>query len=159
MAPKVKSGQSVGVGKNLNKLFRDLSLDRTSLLYAVLALFSLAILLYYAKFVQNPVPNSQLMTEEKWQSTIPKLETLGPELQNGRIFNVLDNNLPSDTNIGRTEHPHGWVSRSPRPIAPLERILPGHSTFHVIETFPHNTDAFTQGLAFYEGRLYESTGL
>jgi glutamine cyclotransferase len=31
--------------------------------------------------------------------------------------------------------------------------------FRVVETFPHQTDAFTQGLLFENGFLYESTGL
>jgi glutamine cyclotransferase len=29
----------------------------------------------------------------------------------------------------------------------------------VIATYPHDTDAFTQGLLYYNGKLYESTGL
>lgn len=31
--------------------------------------------------------------------------------------------------------------------------------FRVVNTFPHQTDAFTQGLLFENGNLYESTGL
>jgi glutamine cyclotransferase len=29
----------------------------------------------------------------------------------------------------------------------------------VVNTFPHDTNAFTQGLAYYDGQLYEGTGL
>lgn len=32
-------------------------------------------------------------------------------------------------------------------------------SFRVVNTFPHQTDAFTQGLVFNNGRLFESTGL
>ena len=32
-------------------------------------------------------------------------------------------------------------------------------SFRVVNTFPHQTDAFTQGLVFDNGRLFESTGL
>ena len=32
-------------------------------------------------------------------------------------------------------------------------------SFRVVNTFPHQRDAFTQGLLFENGRLYESTGL
>jgi len=32
-------------------------------------------------------------------------------------------------------------------------------TFRVVETYPHQTDAFTQGLLYEDGRLLESTGL
>lgn len=31
-------------------------------------------------------------------------------------------------------------------------------TYEVINTFPHDPDAFTQGLIYYDGALYESTG-
>src|SRR5690242_2369365 len=32
-------------------------------------------------------------------------------------------------------------------------------TYTVVHTYPHDSDAFTQGLIFVEGHLYESTGL
>jgi glutamine cyclotransferase len=35
---------------------------------------------------------------------------------------------------------------------------PGHA-YTVVKMFPHDPEAFTQGLVFHEGRLYEGTGL
>lgn len=35
---------------------------------------------------------------------------------------------------------------------------PLRKTFRVVNTYPHDPTAFTQGLLFHEGRLYESTG-
>src|SRR5262245_25994274 len=32
-------------------------------------------------------------------------------------------------------------------------------TFEVVNTYPHDPAAFTQGLVYYQGALYESTGL
>jgi glutamine cyclotransferase len=32
-------------------------------------------------------------------------------------------------------------------------------TYSIVEEFPHDAEAFTQGLVFYDGRLYEGTGL
>lgn len=32
-------------------------------------------------------------------------------------------------------------------------------TFRIVRSFPHDSNAFTQGLAYYDGFLYESTGL
>jgi len=32
-------------------------------------------------------------------------------------------------------------------------------SYQVVNSFPHDTNAFTQGLVFYNGELYESTGL
>lgn len=38
--------------------------------------------------------------------------------------------------------------------APVERLMPA-----VVAVYPHDTEAFTQGLLFEDGRMYESTGL
>ncbi|WP_428407207.1 glutaminyl-peptide cyclotransferase [Hyphococcus sp.] len=38
---------------------------------------------------------------------------------------------------------------------PLEPLL---YSYRILETYPHSRDAFTQGLFFHEGALYESTG-
>lgn len=35
----------------------------------------------------------------------------------------------------------------------------GNYTYQVVNSLPHDTNAFTQGLIFYEGSFYESTGL
>jgi len=57
------------------------------------------------------------------------------------------------------------------PLIALAQLLPGQSsrriqathppeyTFKIIHTFPHDTAAFTQGLAYRDGYIYESTGL
>jgi glutaminyl-peptide cyclotransferase len=42
---------------------------------------------------------------------------------------------------------------------PDERIEPRSGTITVLDTIPHDTGAFTQGLEFDGDRLYESTGL
>ncbi len=38
-------------------------------------------------------------------------------------------------------------------------IVPEFYTFEVIKTFPHDPQSFTQGLEWYEGKLWEGTGL
>jgi len=38
-------------------------------------------------------------------------------------------------------------------------IIPATRQFSVLKTFPHQSGSFTQGLEFYKGNLYESTGL
>lgn len=45
------------------------------------------------------------------------------------------------------------LSEQPK-ISEIPRLVP-----EIIETYPHDTDAFTQGLLLYDGVLYESTGL
>jgi len=42
------------------------------------------------------------------------------------------------------------------PISAIEKDVPKKVT--VLNTYPHDTGAFTQGLVFHEGSLYESTG-
>ncbi len=42
---------------------------------------------------------------------------------------------------------------------PATHSIPVGATFEIIETIPHDTGAFTQGLEFDGGRLFESTGL
>lgn len=46
-----------------------------------------------------------------------------------------------------------------------QNLIPGKRTvtpvygFRIVNIYPHDPDAFTQGLTFYEGDLYEGTGL
>lgn len=41
----------------------------------------------------------------------------------------------------------------------LPEELTSYMTYEILNTFPHDPQAFTQGLVFHEGYLYESTGL
>ncbi|MDP6907162.1 MAG: glutaminyl-peptide cyclotransferase [Candidatus Thalassarchaeaceae archaeon] len=38
-------------------------------------------------------------------------------------------------------------------------VRPEQLLVEIVETIPHDSDAYTQGLTFYNGRLFESTGL
>jgi len=38
-------------------------------------------------------------------------------------------------------------------------IVPADDTFRIVHTYPHDPHAFTQGLLFVDGHLYESTGI
>lgn len=44
-------------------------------------------------------------------------------------------------------------------IVLLSDIVPPTSTFKVVNTYPHDKEAYTQGLFYYNGFLYESTGM
>ena len=48
------------------------------------------------------------------------------------------------------------IGQSPRPGGPQR---PREYTFKVVNAFPHDTAAFTQGLVYRDGFLYEGTGL
>jgi glutaminyl-peptide cyclotransferase len=45
----------------------------------------------------------------------------------------------------------------PAPTSHVSR--PAEYTFKIVRTFPHDSSAFTQGLAYHDGFLYEGTGL
>jgi glutaminyl-peptide cyclotransferase len=44
-------------------------------------------------------------------------------------------------------------------IVSVDKNMKGNFTYEIVKTLPHDTNAFTQGLIFYEGSFYESTGL
>jgi len=46
-----------------------------------------------------------------------------------------------------------------QPPSPPTAAPPAHYTYRVIQTYPHDPTAFTQGLVFHQGALYEGTGL
>jgi glutamine cyclotransferase len=41
----------------------------------------------------------------------------------------------------------------------LQPVGPSHFTVEIVNTYPHDATAFTQGLVYFDGLLYESTGL
>lgn len=47
--------------------------------------------------------------------------------------------------------------RNTAPSTPAAEVIPNY-TYTIVKTIPHDTQAFTQGLAFYNGELFESTG-
>jgi glutaminyl-peptide cyclotransferase len=48
-------------------------------------------------------------------------------------------------------------ARSPGQVEPPAEEIPVYS-YEVVATYPHDAKAYTQGLAFHDGMLYESTG-
>jgi glutamine cyclotransferase len=54
----------------------------------------------------------------------------------------------------------GDTERGESVLPETERIQePAPITYSVVNAYPHDTAAFTQGLELYDGKLYESTGL
>ena len=66
----------------------------------------------------------------------------------------LRNRKPKRDSITKTKEEDIEQSRSKQTIS----IPPHYGTFKVLETIPHDPNAFTQGLCFHDGILYESTG-
>jgi glutamine cyclotransferase len=55
---------------------------------------------------------------------------------------------------GDNEKENSVVESNP-PIVSEPKVL----AYNILNTFPHDTAAFTQGLEYYKGKMYESTGL
>jgi len=47
----------------------------------------------------------------------------------------------------------------PEPSTPPQPAIPDYYTYQVVHAYPHSTTAFTEGLVYFDGHLYESTGL
>ena len=52
----------------------------------------------------------------------------------------------------------GFLGRAERAAAPRQTAVPTYG-YQVVRSYPHDRDAFTQGLLFRDGLLYEGTGL
>jgi glutamine cyclotransferase len=52
-----------------------------------------------------------------------------------------------------------WLIRSASPDEPGLGNLTPYMTYEVVHAYPHDAQAFTQGLVYWDGFLYESTGL
>ena len=52
-----------------------------------------------------------------------------------------------------------WVTWALRPASSLPASLDERMTYEVVQVYPHDRGAFTQGLVYLDGDLYESTGL
>lgn len=53
---------------------------------------------------------------------------------------------------------NGNLHRDNRRLIFFSDIIPAQKTASIIKEFPHNNTSYTQGLEFYNGKLFESTG-
>jgi glutamine cyclotransferase len=45
-----------------------------------------------------------------------------------------------------------------KPIKVFNNVIPTYYKYEIVNTYPHDITSYTQGLEFYNGELYESTG-
>ena len=70
-----------------------------------------------------------------------------------------DNALPGKQKISATSYYNdGTKEKSAITIILLSDIIPELYTYKIINTYPHDKNAYTQGLVYEDGILYESTG-
>ncbi|MFD0861892.1 glutaminyl-peptide cyclotransferase [Sungkyunkwania multivorans] len=72
-------------------------------------------------------------------------------------FSITDQKL-GEKILTATVFSEGNVEKTTKKVTLLSNTAPKIYTFHVLNEFPHDRDAFTQGLEFYNGYLYEGTG-
>lgn len=66
---------------------------------------------------------------------------------------------PSSTNPPSTPTPKSGGDTTPTPTPTSADIKLIHYTYSIVNTYPHNENAYTQGLVYDNGSLYEGTGL
>lgn len=52
----------------------------------------------------------------------------------------------------------GKIRKDNRIVRVLSDVFPDDLSAEVVESYPHSTSSYTQGLEFFEGKLYEGTG-
>jgi glutamine cyclotransferase len=75
--------------------------------------------------------------------------------KNPEPFTVLLGLLGTEVRAGTATRP---PSPGPMTPTPTTAPVPEHSTYQVINAYPHDPTAWTQGLVYVDGQLYEGTG-
>ncbi|NRD23824.1 glutaminyl-peptide cyclotransferase [Winogradskyella litoriviva] len=79
----------------------------------------------------------------------------GKAIENNTILN---NITLGNKTITATVNVDGKTETITKPVIIFNNVIPTIYTFEIINTYPHDITSYTQGLEFYNGELYESTG-
>lgn len=95
--------------------------------------------------------SSQIFFDNNYISALKKAVTFSfvPAIQKPGIHKVIVKNYFADGKIENLESN----------LRVLSDVIPKLEKFTVIKTYPHSKEDFTEGLEYYNGYLYESTGL
>jgi glutamine cyclotransferase len=120
---------------------------------------------YDTEFTIGDVVKIELQAEESLKANDIKLFVNDTLFIDNLPFKSQTVNI--DTKNGRV----GWVEiyleykddngnlhRDNRRLIFFSDVTPTQNTATIIKAFPHNNTSYTQGLEFYNGKLYESTG-
>ena len=83
---------------------------------------------------------------------------IGAVKGNSAFNYLLTNEKLGYQNLKAVAHFEGENSETTTRVEMLSSIEPKILTYTVLNTYPHDTDSFTEGLEFYGDYLYESTG-
>ncbi|HET8837975.1 MAG TPA: glutaminyl-peptide cyclotransferase [Flavobacteriaceae bacterium] len=84
---------------------------------------------------------------------------LGKVVGNEEFLLTFKNQKLGNNPFSAKIYSQGKVSEISETLKLLYNKKPVLYTYKIIETYPHDIDAYTQGLEFYQDTLYESTGL
>ncbi|WP_179335515.1 glutaminyl-peptide cyclotransferase [Winogradskyella costae] len=73
-------------------------------------------------------------------------------------ISVLDQVTLGKKEITATVNFDGKTETLTKSVQIFNNIIPSYYKYEVINTYPHDITSYTQGLEFYNGELYESTG-
>ena len=128
----------------LNYSFIVLFLSRGVLLH------SLFVLLFFFVKISVAQPQLEIFLAETSQAEISQAEkTVEPDACNVKAIRQLQRNAPGQLIK---------ITSDSTPVHLIEKTARQYR-YKIIRRLPHNTAAFTQGLTFYNGFLYEGTGL
>lgn len=80
------------------------------------------------------------------------------ETQNGDLDYTFENEKLGKWDLTARITSEGKMTEVSQQITLFNDTPPATYTYEIINTYPHKTDAYTQGLEFYRDTLYESTG-
>ncbi len=80
------------------------------------------------------------------------------ETQNGDLNYTFQNEKLGKWDLRAQITSEGKTSEVFQPVTLFNNTPPATYTYEIVNTYPHNPEAYTQGLEFYRDTLFESTG-
>lgn len=92
---------------------------------------------------------------KKLEITNVSYQLNGKSIENNTVLDKITLGEKVITAIVNYEDQTETISKS---IKVYNNSIPAYYTYEIVNTFPHDITSYTQGLEFYNGELYESTG-
>lgn len=80
------------------------------------------------------------------------------ETQNGDLNYTFENEKLGKWDLKAQITSEGKMTEVSQPVTLFNNTPPASYSYEIVNTYPHKSDAYTQGLEFYRDTLYESTG-
>jgi len=110
--------------------------------------------------IKNTIANDKTLELSISNTKNHKIDSISYELNGNRVSNNID--LSSiklgKQSINASVYYNGQSQNASLNIIITNSVSPKIYTFNVINEYPHDITSYTQGLEFFNGELYESTG-